>query len=72
MALSKDTKLLLGGGVGIAALAYFTRRRARDQGGFDQGGFSRGRASRERHSENERGEYGGKKRHHHEERDHGD
>jgi hypothetical protein len=67
MALSKDTKLLIGGGVGIAALAYFTRRRARDQGGF-----ARGHAPRERHDENARGEYGGKKRHHHEEHGHGD
>jgi hypothetical protein len=60
---SQDKKLLIGGGIGIAALAYFTRRHTANQGRPERV------AQHDHHKhggehKNERGEYG--KHHHHE------
>ena len=61
----QDKKILIGSGIGIAALAYFTRRRTADQGRVE----SRPQHEHKKHGDhdkNERGEYGKKKHHHHE------
>jgi hypothetical protein len=56
----QDKKLLIGGGIGIAALVYFTRRRTADQGRVE----FRPQHEHKKHDKNERGEYGKKKHRH--------
>lgn len=64
----QDKKLLIGGGVGIAALVYFTRRRASAQGfGVERHEHRKHEGHGDEH-DNKRGEYGKKKHHHHEDR----
>jgi hypothetical protein len=62
---SQDKKILIGGGIGIAALAYFARRRTSDQSRVELR-QSHEHKKHKKHGENERGEYGKKHQHHHE------
>jgi hypothetical protein len=64
---SQDKKILIGGGIGIAALAYFLRRHTSDQGPGHIAQHDHHKHGEHEHDKNERGEYGKKHKHHHHE-----